>query len=263
MYNIKPYIENNRVIIPILEIHAAHNCNLKCQSCSHYSNNSSGKNLEPDALIRSLTEWRQKILPKTIKILGGEPFLNNNLEEILRVCRTNFPHSKIDLSSNGLILTKIKFNFKCLIELNISLLISIHSEESEYRQQMQDTFNLLNELNIPFRQIESYKRWRRTHHVVEGILTPFMDNNSRQSWDICISKNYRQLLDGNIYKCPQVAYINKVKIPTHKNFDMMKQYMPITPEASLQQILEFFSKEEEDICSLCPAKTEYFKKEIN
>lgn len=263
MYNIKPHIENSRVIIPILEIHAAHNCNLKCQSCSHYSNNSSGKNLEADTLRKSLSEWMQKILPKTIKILGGEPFLNNNLEDILRVCRINFPEAKIELSSNGLILTKVRFNFKCLNELNISLLISIHSEENVYREQMQQAFSFLKSLNIPFRRIESYKRWRRTHLVTEGVLTPFMDNDPRQSWDICISKNYRQLLDGNIYKCPQVAYINKVKIPTHNNFDIMKQYTPISPEASLQQILEFFSKEEEDICSLCPAKTEYFKKEIN
>jgi hypothetical protein len=50
MNSIKAYIQNNKVVIPMLEIHASHNCNLKCESCSHYSDNSSGENLKAENL---------------------------------------------------------------------------------------------------------------------------------------------------------------------------------------------------------------------
>ena len=259
----KAYIKDNKVIIPILEIHASHNCNLKCESCSHYSNNGSGENLKPEILDNQLTKWSEKISPIVLKILGGEPFLNNKLEDVLKVCRRNFPNIKIELSTNGLLLTKVKFNFDCLNKLNVSLLISIHCQEESYSNKMQEVFDFLNQLNVPFKKIESYKRWRRLHFVEDNTVIPFQDNLPRQSWNICLSKNYRQLLDGSIYKCPQVAYINKIKIKIDEKFDIMKQYKPIAPESSLEEIRDFLNKEDEDICSMCPAKLYYFNKKIN
>jgi hypothetical protein len=127
---------------------------------------------------------------------------------------------------------------------------------------MQEAFDFLGKLNIPFRRIDSYKRWRRTHFVTDNTVVPFQDNMPRQSWSICLSKNYKQLVNGEIFKCPQVAYVKNIKKQTHNAFDIMKQYIPINSEASIIEIQNFFNKEDENICSLCPAKTEYFKKQI-
>ncbi len=89
-----------------LEYHIADECNLNCAACSHFSPlvketyypdiNDICSDLKRLREIVDHIEW--------IRILGGEPFLNKNWKEYLRITRDIWPYSKISIVTNGLLL---------------------------------------------------------------------------------------------------------------------------------------------------------------
>jgi organic radical activating enzyme len=259
---LKSYIKYNKVITKIIEIHASHICNFKCESCSHFSFATYGKNLNHIDLENQLKIWSQKIYPSEVKVLGGEPFLNKDLESILKICKKYFPNSLLRIATNGLLIKKSKINLNIFKESLISLEISIHDNTDDYKNELFENIKVLNENKIPFRYINSIKNWRRMHKIENNIITPFQDNNQRQSWLTCDSKYYPQLFDNKIYKCPPTTYINLVKRQQLSDlFKPMLEYKPLEHTSSLEEIVLFLNKEDENICSLCPAKIEFFKKQ--
>jgi len=257
----KSHIDNGKVIVPSIEIHAAHACNLRCQSCSHYSYATPGMLEYTDIFKQQLHAWSQKIDPRFIKILGGEPFLNKDIFNILLSIKDTFKQSKIQLSTNALLIRNVK-NIQELNNLNVTLIISQHSEEADYMQQLRCNLDILNEYGIKYHILDSYKTWRYSHKIEDGVITPFQDNDNKRSWEVCPSKYCKQLYNGKIYKCPQTTYINLVNKPVSPLFQPMKDYVALEHASSLEDILNFFNKEEEDICYLCPKSIQYFKKTI-
>lgn len=258
----KSYIKNNKIITQIIEIHASHVCNFKCESCSHFSFATYDKNLNPLDLESQLKIWSEKIQPFELKILGGEPLLNRNLESILRICKKYFPNSLLRVASNGFLIKNTKINLNIFKELQVSLEISIHDDSSEYLHALTENLNILNKNKIPFKCNNSIISWRRTHKVIDNIITPFQDGDPRKSWEMCDSKFYPQLFNNKIYKCPPTTYIRLInKQPISDLFEPMMKYKPLEHTASLEDTLAFFNKEDEEICSLCPAKIEFFKKQ--
>ena len=257
----RSYINNGKVDVPSIEIHAAHACNLKCQSCSHYSYSTPGMLEYSDIFKQQLHAWSQKIDPRFIKILGGEPFLNKDIFNILSSVKATFTQSKIQLSTNALLIKNVKDVSK-LKELNILLIVSQHSEEEGYMNQLKYSLDILDKNEIKYHILDSYKTWRHSHKIENGVITPFQDNDNRRSWEVCPSKYCKQLYNGKIYKCPQTTYINLVNKPVSSLFQPMKDYEALEHTSSLEDILNFFNKEEENICYLCPKSIQYFKKTI-
>ena len=65
-----------RVAFPVLEFHVAFGCNMTCESCAHYSNHAHAGNVAPSELERQIALWNGKIVPRSFRLLGGEPTLN-------------------------------------------------------------------------------------------------------------------------------------------------------------------------------------------
>lgn len=77
-----------------LEMHAAHGCNLTCESCSHYSNHSHKGLLSLDDARQWMCAWSDRLLsPDVFSLLGGEPALHPDLAALVRLARTCWPHS--------------------------------------------------------------------------------------------------------------------------------------------------------------------------
>lgn len=96
------------------------NCNSKCKMCNIWREKSSDE-LQPSDFL---------LLPKNarnINISGGEPFLRNDLPEILRNIKKKCKRVQITFSSNGFLTDKILKTAKKLkaIDENIKIVISI------------------------------------------------------------------------------------------------------------------------------------------
>ena len=95
--------------LPYLEFHVADHCNLNCKYCTHYSP------LVQEPVFTDYNEFEKGIRQLknyiydigVIRILGGEPLLNSELSRFIRLVRSLYPASIIDVVTNGLLVEKI------------------------------------------------------------------------------------------------------------------------------------------------------------
>ncbi|MGN0385609.1 MAG: radical SAM protein [Lachnospiraceae bacterium] len=123
---ITPYLEDS--YLSYLEFHVADHCNLNCKFCTHYSP------LVKEPVFTDYAEFERGIrqLKKyvydigVIRILGGEPLLNPELDKFIRLVRSLYPAAIIDVVTNGLLVEKISEELietmrECVAFFHISL----------------------------------------------------------------------------------------------------------------------------------------------
>ncbi|OGI07971.1 MAG: hypothetical protein A2Y40_06565 [Candidatus Margulisbacteria bacterium GWF2_35_9] len=87
----------NRLYLSITD-----DCNLSCKHCFRGSNHNDQKDLKTDEIKKIIGNVRDSVLSKQISLTGGEPFMRDDIIEILEYaysCNVN-----VDLSTNGLLL---------------------------------------------------------------------------------------------------------------------------------------------------------------
>lgn len=93
-----------------LDICVAEHCNLGCYSCNHFSPLAVPELLDlasAERDLQRLAELSDGDIP-SISLAGGEPLLNPELPELMRITRFYFSKSRIQLITNGLLLTAQK-----------------------------------------------------------------------------------------------------------------------------------------------------------
>lgn len=95
-------------MIEYFETHIEDACNLKCRGCSHFSG------LVKKARPKDLSEFEKEFARlaeieevRIIRLMGGEPLVNPNFMEYLRIARRYFPDSHIVLVTNGILLDRL------------------------------------------------------------------------------------------------------------------------------------------------------------
>jgi organic radical activating enzyme len=245
-----------------LEIHASHACNFTCESCSHFSNNGHKGLLTPDDADYQMGLWSKRLNPKTFCILGGEPLLNPRIEEFVIVARNHWK-CNIELITNGFLLPKFPNLGSLLNNLKINLIITQHHQSKEYLEQLEQVIKFLKEKQIPFYTREATKYWSRRYKGFGPDVLPYEDHDSKTSWKVCQCKYCLQILDGKIYKCPTIAYlqVQKKRWPNiSPKWDRYLAYKPLEHTATDQELEDFISKNHESICEMCPAELEQFDK---
>lgn len=261
------------VVIPKIDIHLTHLCNLHCDQCSHFSDYHINEHLTVEELKHNYSLWHKKIIPKYFTITGGEPLLNPDVEEMIEVTKFFWPYSNLRLYSNGLLLHKFPNLPKLLKKHNIHLIISNHSSKnsSKYDELFSKVDKLVNEWisNYGIRaQIDYFHNeyWMKFYYGYGKTMKPFNDNNIKESWNNCpVNQECFQLLDGNIFKCAPLAYLPKLdkKFGLSSEWNHYLSYKPLEPQSSSEEIVEFFNKKEESFCSMCPSKEHPFIPENN
>lgn len=99
--------------LPYLEFHVADHCNLNCKACEHYSSLvKSPKFTDLNKFtkdIKKLHEFVDDI--GMIRILGGEPLLNPELDEYIVLARKLYPKAIIRVVTNALLLLNMPEHF--------------------------------------------------------------------------------------------------------------------------------------------------------
>ena len=117
-----------------LEIHVAHACNLRCESCSHYTNQGHQGIVSVEEAERWMIAWKRRIQPRLFAMVGGEPGLHPHLAEFVRVARRHWPAAELRLISNGFLLGGHPDLPTALRETDTCLCVSIHHPSAEYRK---------------------------------------------------------------------------------------------------------------------------------
>ncbi len=136
--------------LPYLEFHIADHCNLNCKYCEHYS----GLVKEPKfpVLEKFAQDFQQlKIFIDdigVIRILGGEPLLNPEINEYVKLSRQLYPYSEIYVVTNAILLPKMPDDFfETLKENNAAIWISFYQPMQSKMYKIQ---NLLKSKGVLF-----------------------------------------------------------------------------------------------------------------
>jgi hypothetical protein len=249
------------------EIHLSHACNLSCESCSHYSNYHLAGTLPLDLAETWYSTWSYRIRPSRITVLGGEPALNQQLCEHLQLLRKWWPHARVWLVSNGLLLRRHPNLPATLAKIgNYRFQISRHHEGPAYSALFADVLKLLEKWRempgFDYFVKDSFADWTRRYHEKNGKMAPFNDLNAFESWRICPARLCVQLHDGHLWKCPSLAYLPmmKKKEKLGVGWEIALSYRPLSPGCSDQELKDFFCRTVEPYCSICPAQKLPFEK---
>ena len=73
------------ISIPHVEFHVTHDCNFQCEHCGHFNQHKfRGTHISLEELESWFKKWHKRISPKSMSILGGEPFLRGANQSLNR-----------------------------------------------------------------------------------------------------------------------------------------------------------------------------------
>lgn len=285
-----------KLIIPKLDMHVSDACNLHCEQCDHFSDLNFQTIFTPKTLREWCEPWKDKILPQSFHILGGEPLMNDDIEEIVYLMREMWPESDIVLWTNGLLAKKFPNLPKVLKETKTRIQVSNHStigvNSEAYDRKFNDcvevfkewyekyevptTIQFNNGQHVTFgKQGDNYvlygeqtgtgpggTLWEKVYHGYGRDMKPFNDGDPQKSWEICTAK-CPQLYNGRIHKCGRLTFLPlvKEKIGLSEEWNHYLTYEGLKPTCSETELKTFFNLGAESHCGMCPAeKTSFLSK---
>ena len=247
-----------------LEFHAAHACNLKCESCSHYSNHGHIGIVSLEEARAWMEPWRTRLSPALISIMGGEPAIHPRLAELIEITRKNWPSSHLRLVSNGFLLHRHPNLPEVLARTGTEIHLSIHHGSPTYTTRLEPVYSLLRtwarRYPIRVRVLQSYKNWTRRYHGFGQNMRPFNDAQPRASWEHCTARGCSQLYQGALWKCSPLAYLplQAAKYNLGAEWSPYLKYRPLHPNCSNAELIAWLRLEDESYCQMCPAHPEVF-----
>lgn len=256
--------------LPSLSFEVVRQCNIKCEGCNHFTNLKSIRHiLSLEEINDNLFEWSKILNPAVFRILGGEPFINKNLDDVIFNISTLFPLSKINICTNGLLISHFSDDFAKKISHSpnsIKITISLHSLNREYISKISEAISKLDywkkKYNIEYLIKDYLSDWAWPYRLIDNKIYPFEDNNPRRSWENCMSQTCKQIYKSKLYKCPLTAYMQDIVDRMDESFKKYLNYIPANPYDSYESIEEFVNKEDEFVCGACPINPKKFLKKI-
>jgi MoaA/NifB/PqqE/SkfB family radical SAM enzyme len=92
-----------------VEMHISDACNLNCRGCAHFAPTFENKLPDIESRLNDVRRLKGKV-SHIIRfyILGGEPFLNPQIDDYVREIRKILPTTELYIVTNGLLINKLK-----------------------------------------------------------------------------------------------------------------------------------------------------------
>lgn len=233
--NVIHYIES-------IEFEVAHHCNLNCNGCNHFSplsKNKMGSFDEFSSDLKHITSFVDYI--GEIRLLGGEPLLNNELDRYVICSREMFPRSKIKILTNGILIKRIDERIlDAMRECGAVVCITVYPP---MKSKMDDNIRYLEDRNIIteiFGESESFV----------GQVNIEGNSNPVTAELFCQASNCHILESGRLIKCT-VGH----KLPVYlKYFNIENDYreigIDIYEKNNVEDILHYLHTSN-DMCKFC------------
>ena len=229
-------IEPDDALLFTLQFHLAEHCNLNCKYCCHFSCIAEKEFLNIHKFkkdIKRLAELTESKI-HVINLLGGEPLLNANCAEYIKITRKYFPKSYLLLTTNGILLTKMNDNLWKTIHDNYTILnvtyYPIEYDKDKIMSKVKD-FNLLyNEYYVD--------KFIKLDLQLDG------SNDYVSSWTKCPTKNRCAFVyDGKYFACEIPANIHHFNKKFNKNLEVCEDdYLDIYKVKSFKEFEEYSNK---------------------
>lgn len=199
--NFRSYIKNYNFFKPCLrylEYHVSDYCNLKCKRCGHYSNLVTEKTFpnigEFQESLNGLSKKFKNI--RTFRLMGGEPFVNPDMDLYIYKVRDIFPYADIRIVSNGLLFPKV--NERTVNSIKECGAIIDISQYPPTRDKIEDILEFLDENQLKYTIGREVKQFF-------SQLSENGSENLEKSFSNCCSKTCHFLRRNRLHPCPSVA----------------------------------------------------------
>ena len=276
--------------IPSLEFYITNICNLTCDGCNRFNNYKfSGFERWKDHQ-NEYAEWAKILDCNFITILGGEPLLNPDFMQWAQGIKQLWPKSKLNITTNGYQLNKVKgfYDFLLNHKNTITVSISLHNKMTkslivdEVKKFLKPPIKFEFDNETPYQEIlnatdangiQIVLRFAWWFHQGALIKDPntmkftLHQSDVTRAHDICHSKYCHHFMHGKLYKCGPVALFPEFDKQLTLNLSdqdraLMQNYQPLTIDDSHQHKQEFLNNLPDSIpqCRFCPE--EYHGKQI-
>ena len=269
MRDLKPLIPRKNREERQVEFVTNQNCNFRCLGCDSFSDIIKKPNFH-NLVEQDIINWSKVLVPlsnknlincKKVKFIGGETLLTKNLSSFLKVAAENFTADwEIGFHTNGLLLKKNEELIRLCNDLNIRIYITVHFKNREYLEKLKENIDFTQKLTKDIRVVNSAKNWYSFHRYDKGKIYPF-NNDSKLMYENCIASSCHQILNGYMYKCSRLSNLPAALKQTNQledpQWNKYLAYKPIHYSNTHKEILDFFNKKEEDVCTGCNTTQTY------
>lgn len=200
-----------RVYTEAVEINAVWHCNISCQSCSHGSPSlPRDRFADPATVTRDLHELSAWMRVEHVRVLGGEPLLHPEVEELLVAIRRTEITDTVRVLTNGLLLhCQTSAFWREVDELHISVYPNttraIESQREQISRRAEEcgtrlTLKYFDHFRVSFRPPDD-------DEVLTGLIYATCQVGNR--WR-CLTVE-----DGTLYRCPQSAMLARDSEAVH------------------------------------------------
>lgn len=227
--------------IPHIETHAVDYCNLNCKACTHYAPLFKESEFDPDTIYRDMEQFAafsNRVL--SFYIMGGEPFLREDLDEVVRRGRELFPKSILTVVTNGLLIPERVPERVLQAIVDAGALVSI-SEYKPTEKIIDRITKRLEDAHIDYviRSAEDKENFIKTISIAADSPYP----------SLCISDGCVNLYRGHVSRCPSVMYLGRL----NKAFSLELPTEGVYPIGAFSSVEEFNAQMTETIplCAHC------------
>lgn len=227
------------------DVNIVEHCNLNCAHCGSFAPLAEEEYLDIDQYRKDMERLSYLTDGEMhhIQILGGEPLLNPNICEYLRIARKNFPIGIIRIVTNGLLVNKMDEEFWNVCREN-----HIDIAATEYP------------IKLDYAELRKYVESKGVTYTEYGLAVPWLklgltekgDRNENHSFLKCQNaNNCCTVRNGKVYACARIDKIRHLNKYFDKKFMVSKKdYLDIYEVNSLEEIMEFLAKPS-PFCKYC------------
>ena len=219
-------------------------CTLKCKDCANLMQfYELPVNYEIEDIINGISLLTENVsFIHEVRVIGGEPFLNKGIYEIVDKLMTMEKIHKVVIYTNGMIPPDVK---KVKTFDSTKVLFSI-TDYAELGRNLNKTTQILDQYNLPYR-VHPPEHWTDSGRILESSGDR---DQAKTLFAKCCGKNLYTVIGQKLYRCPFAANADQLKaIPEDKsNFVRVDD----TPDA----IREFaYGIDYIDACFYCPGRS--------
>jgi MoaA/NifB/PqqE/SkfB family radical SAM enzyme len=186
--------------------------------------------------FKRLAELSKKFF--TIKILGGEPLLHPRITEFFDIARKYFPDTPIQVTTNGILLTKMPEEFWQSCNKN-KIIVSISQYPIKLNKKEIKGLAKAHKVKLVFNGSTAEERMCKLPLDLTGSQNM---NKSFQkcaiSWGCCVT-----LREGKIYTCCIAAHIKFFNEHFNQTLEVSdRDYIDIYKINSREEIIDFLEK---------------------
>lgn len=219
-------------------------CTLKCKDCAnlmqYYTLPINYTTFDIMQGIKNLAQKASFI--HEVRIIGGEPFLNKNIYDIIEGVLEIANINKIVIYTNGM----IPPNKDRLATLNKDKVLFSITDYAELGRNLRKTIDILDEYRLPYR-VHPPEHWTDSGRILEKTGDV---EEAKLLFAKCCGKNLYTAIGQKLYRCPFAANADQLKaIPDNPN-----NYVNVTD--SSKRIRDFaYGLTYIDACMYCPGRS--------